>query len=74
MIKGALNFRIFVGISSYSYEFLVFRDLIILSISNQLNSRKCAVRIVNQVNGRIHIIPRITVTFFDAADNSVCNS
>jgi len=24
MIKGALNFRIFVGISSYPLEFLVF--------------------------------------------------
>ena len=33
MIKGALGFRIFIEISSYPYEFLVFRDLIIISNS-----------------------------------------
>ena len=33
MIKGALNFGIFMGISSYLYEILVFSDLIILLIT-----------------------------------------
>jgi hypothetical protein len=33
MIKGALNFRIFVEILSYPYEFLFFRDSIILPVS-----------------------------------------
>jgi len=33
MIKGALNFRIFMGISSHTVECLIFRDLIILSVS-----------------------------------------
>jgi len=33
MIKGALNLKIFRGISSYPYEFLVLSDLIILLIS-----------------------------------------
>jgi len=33
MIKWVLNFRIFVGVSSYPYEALVFRDLIIILIS-----------------------------------------
>jgi hypothetical protein len=33
MIKGALNFKIFMGISSYPYEFLVFSDLLMLLIS-----------------------------------------
>jgi len=33
MIKGVLNFRMFIGISSYPYEFFVLSDLIILLIS-----------------------------------------
>jgi len=33
MIKGALNFKIFIGISPYPYEFFVLSDLIILLIS-----------------------------------------
>ena len=33
MIKGVLNFGIFMVVSSYPYEVLVFRDLIILLIS-----------------------------------------
>ena len=33
MITGALNFRICMGISSYPYELLTLRDLIILLIS-----------------------------------------
>jgi hypothetical protein len=33
MMKGALNFRIFMGISSYPHVVLVFRDLIIILIS-----------------------------------------
>jgi hypothetical protein len=32
VIKGALTFRIFVGIPSYPREFLDFSDLIIFSI------------------------------------------
>jgi hypothetical protein len=36
MIKGALNFRIFVGIPSYTAEFLVCRDFIITSISKSV--------------------------------------
>jgi hypothetical protein len=34
MIKGALSFKILMGISLYLYEFLVFSDLSILLISN----------------------------------------
>jgi len=33
MIKRALNFKIFIGISSYPYKFFVLSDLIILLIS-----------------------------------------
>jgi len=33
MIKGALSFKILMGISSYPYEILVFSDLRILLIS-----------------------------------------
>jgi len=33
MIKGALSFKILMGISSYQYEFLVSSDLRILLIS-----------------------------------------
>jgi len=29
MIKGAIDFRIFMGISSYPYEFLISSDLIV---------------------------------------------
>jgi len=32
MIKGALSFKIFMGISSHPYEFLFFSDLRILLI------------------------------------------
>jgi hypothetical protein len=32
-IQGVLNFRIFVGISSYTHEFLDFSDSMILLIS-----------------------------------------
>ena len=32
-MKGLLNFRIFVDISSYPYEFFALRDFIIHSIS-----------------------------------------
>jgi hypothetical protein len=33
LIKGVLNFRIFIEISLYPYEFFNFKELIILSIS-----------------------------------------
>ena len=33
MIKGALNFKIFMGISLYPYKVVFFSDLVILLIS-----------------------------------------
>ena len=68
MIKGTLNFRIFMGTSSYPYEFLVFRDNLNNFISCgivSVNSWKCAVKVVTQVTRRIHIIPR----FIKSVDN-----
>ena len=77
MVKGALNFRISMAISSYPYEFLIFRDLPILkNVINYgiipINSRKCAVKDVNQVIGRVHIISRVII-LFDVSNSIVSN-
>jgi len=80
MIKGALHFRIFMEISPYQSEFLVFRDLITLSISYvvalfQLILRNMVhIKFVNLAFGRIHVTYRISVVLFYVANNSVSYS